>query len=785
MRKLCFSRWGKGMASTEALTGQSITQKLATGIIVTVLAVSLVAVAAMYLTVSHSTKKDLEQKADEISAYLVGALESPLWALSEKEIEMTANAVYQDESVARLVVRDDRGVVVFSKEKKGQGKLTTRSRNILHKQGRRETRVGEVEVSLTRTKYNRAKQRLLVYSILIILLILVAVVAVSNYLIRTTLRRPLDTLSKIAERYASGIYESEGHPLPYREFQPFGEVLAQMATRIHEQMRAALDAEARYRGIFENATEGIFQTTIDGRYLIANPAMARILGYDSPNELISGMRDIPHQLYVQPEDRERLLAALYAQERINEYEVRFRRRDQQEIWALLNARLVRDDSGSPLFIEGVLNDITARKCAQEELKKAYRYLEQKVEERTAELRSAKEAAEAANRAKSTFLSNMNHELRTPLSAILGYSELLKRDRALQPKQIEYLNIIGRSGDHLLELINSVLELSKIEAGRVSVDAVIFDLPLLLADLHAMFRIKAEAKNLCFVAPGTDGLPRHLVADENKLRQILINMLGNAIKFTESGAVSLRAGIDGQPGNGTRLVVEVADTGPGIAPEELESVFGVFQQTASGRRSKGGSGLGMAISRDYARLMGGDLTVSSNPEQGSVFRLELPVEEAGVLDSKAGGHQPRVTTIKEGQAIPRVLVVEDSEANRLLLLGLLQQAGFHARGAVNGLEAVEMFREFHPDFIWMDIRMPVMDGVEATRRIRSAEGGEAVTIVALTASCLADERKRVLASGFDELVFKPYRTQDIFDVMSRHLGVEYEHEEEMGEGDMGS
>lgn len=773
------------MSSAESIREQSITHRLATGIIVTVLAVSLVALAAMYLAVSYSTKKDLEQKADEISAYLVGALESPLWSLSEKEIEMTANAVYQDESVARLVIRDDRGVILLSREKQGQGNLTTRSRNILHRRGKHEIRVGQVDVALTRATYTRAKQSLLVSSTLIILLILVAVVAVTSHLIRTTLRHPLDTLSKIAERYALGIYESEGHLLPYREFQPFGEVLAQMATRIHEQMRAVLEAEARYRGIFENATEGIFQTTIDGRYLIANPAMARILGYGSPAELISDMRDIPHQLYVHPEEREKLLAALYATERISHYEVRFRRRDQQEIWALLDARLVRDEGGTPLFIEGVLNDITARKCAQEELKRAYRHLEQKVEERTAELRSAKEAAESANRAKSTFLSNMNHELRTPLTVILGYSELLKRDRALQPKQREYLNIIGRSGDHLLELINSVLELSKIETGHVSVDAVTFDLPLLLADLHAMFRAKAEAKNLCFVTPGTDGLPRHLVADENKLRQILINTLGNAIKFTESGSVSLRVWIEGQADGGMRLVAEVEDTGPGIAPEELESVFGLFEQTASGRLSKGGSGLGMAISRDYARLMGGDLTVASDPEQGSVFRLEIPVEEAGILDREPGEPTLRVAILKQGQDIPRILVAEDSEANRLLLLGLLQQAGFDARGAANGQEAVELFREFHPDFIWMDIRMPVMDGIEAARLIRGSEGGEAVTIVALTASCLADEHTGILASGFDELVLKPYHTRDIFDVMSRHLDVEYLHEDETAGESAGS
>jgi PAS domain S-box-containing protein len=766
------------MLSAKALEGQSITRRLTAGIIASVLVVSLVAVAAMYQVVSYTTKKGLEQKADEITAYLAGALESPLWAISEKEIELTANAVYQDDSVARLVVRDDRGTVLFSREKQGYGGLISRFATIMHKQGNREIAIGKVEVSLTPRKYQNLNRQLLGYSILVILLILVSIVLVTGFLIRATLRRPLDILTKIADRYASGVYDTGGGTLPYREFKPFGGALAQMADKIHEKILVAREAEAKYRGIFENATEGIFQTTLDGRFLIVNPAMARILRYDSPEVLISSVTDISRQLYVDRRDREKILALLLKQGGVTRYETRFFRKDNQQIWVLLNARLVRDRTGKPHYFEGLLTDITDRKRAEEELRHAYRSLEHKVEERTAELKTAKEAAEAANQSKSIFLANMSHELRTPLSAILGYSQLLQRDPSSQPGQREYLDIIGRSGEHLLALINSVLELSKIEAGHSTHETVSFDLPALLKDLHAMFRIKAEAKNLLFAPPETDGLPRFLSADANKLRQVLINMLGNAVKFTEKGSVSLRVTAVERNLAGMRLAIDVEDTGPGIAQEEMDKVFEVFEQTASGRRSSGGTGLGMAISRDYARLMGGDLTVTSTPGKGSVFRLELPVGEGS---APGMAPQARIAGLKNGTPVPRVLVVDDVEENRFLLARLLEQAGFPVRSAVNGLQAVELFAEFHPGFIWMDIRMPVMDGVEATRRIRGMEGGRETTIVAISASGLVEERERFLASGFDEFVRKPYHEQEIFGVMARLLGLEYEIEEDSTAG----
>jgi signal transduction histidine kinase/DNA-binding NarL/FixJ family response regulator len=404
------------------------------------------------------------------------------------------------------------------------------------------------------------------------------------------------------------------------------------------------------------------------------------------------------------------------------------------------------------------------------------HLEELVDKRTAELVVAKERAEASNRAKSVFLANMSHELRTPLNAILGYCQLMQRDFSLLPEQHEYLDTINRSGEHLLALINDVLQISKIEAGRTTVERTTFDLRAMLRHIEKMFDSSMEAKGLRFEVIGIDDLPQYAATDENKLRQVLVNLLGNAVKFTEHGGVAMQVAAEDGAADRMRLKVEVADTGVGIAEDELDKVFAYFEQTASGRAKKSGTGLGLALSRDYARMMSGDITVASKEGNGSTFYLNMEIGKGRASDIEERIPERHVIGLEPGQDVPRVLVAEDNEISRSLLVKILKTVGLDVQEAVNGKQAVEMFHKWRPDFIWMDVRMPVMDGLEATRRIKQTEAGQSIPIAALTAHALEEEKEVILAAGCDDFVRKPFHVQQILEVMAAHLGIRYVYEE---------
>ncbi len=550
----------------------------------------------------------------------------------------------------------------------------------------------------------------------------------------------------VAEQ-GQGIFDSAG------QLQALEGVIIDV-TELKRTEQALRASEADYRGIFETALEGIFRSTPEGRFLAVNPAMARMHGYNTPEEMISSITDLGSQVYVDPEDRRRILESLAETGHVNTYEYQARRKDGQLIWVLLSGRTVTDASGRLLYYQGTCLDITEHK-------------------RLADLQAAKTQAEIANRAKSVFLANMSHEIRTPMNAILGFTQLLLRDPTISPEHRTDLETIDRNGEFLLALLNDVLDLSKIEAQRASLNLAPCHLHQLVENVQFMFAARVEAKNLAFHLELAPDLPTAVVADEGKIRQILVNLLGNAVKFTEHGAITLRLRALPQDREHWLVQVDIEDTGPGIAPSELRLLFQQFEQTAAGRKSGSGTGLGLAISREFARMMEGDIAVRSVEGHGSVFTVTLRLGAVAGEPAKPRPAAPaHVLRLAPGQPPCTLLVVDDQEDSRRLLSALLRSVGFEIETASNGVEAVALFQRLKPRAILMDLRMPFMDGAEATRRIRSMEGGREVRILGLSASVIQELRDPM--EGVDGFLGKPFRDDELLERLRRLLDLRFDY-----------
>ncbi len=552
--------------------------------------------------------------------------------------------------------------------------------------------------------------------------------------------------------------------------------------RVVERTAQLQAANERYRVVSNLTSDYVYHITITpyGDFALdwATEAFSRFTGYP-PAELaavggwtaIIHSEDLPHY----QAQREALLAALAKDDQPvpTAFEYRIIARNGEIRWLRDYWQPIKEtDPHTTLAILGAAQDISERKLAEEALREA-----------TISAQRSAEAAQAANRAKSVFLANMSHELRTPLNAILGYSQLMVRDPQVTATQREQLETIGRSGEHLLGLINDVLTMSKIEAGRAVLQENAFDLHRQLEGLREIFLMQARNKGLTMILDIAPEIPHYVYADEGKLRQILMNLLSNAVKFTQEGGVTLRTGFkrrdpapDAPKAEPTLwLRFEVEDTGPGISPEEMKILFEPFIQTATGQKSKEGTGLGLPISQQFVHLMGGKLEVDSTMGKGSCFRLEIPIRlaEADEIETYVTHPHRRVTGIEPGPSY-RILIVEDQATNRDLLQRLLNEFGFEIQCAVNGQEGLSLWEFWQPHLIWMDMRMPVMDGYEATRRIkeRARTLGKSPIIIALTASAFEEDRTAILEAGCDDFVRKPFRESDIFEALTQHLGVRF-------------
>lgn len=542
------------------------------------------------------------------------------------------------------------------------------------------------------------------------------------------------------------------NPIIYRDHPCYFGYIKDISVRKEAEQRLK-DSQQLFYAVIDHAAVGLAQTALSGDFLLVNREFCKILGYDKEDFL---QQRLSFQQISHPDDLDTDLAHIRElisgnKERYH-IEKRYIRKDGSIVWGNLSVQLVKNDEGEPLYLINAVEDFTQRK----ELENA--------------LRQAKQVAEQANLAKSSFLASMSHEIRTPLNAILGFSSLMLNDDNLSRPQRDKLNIINRSGEHLLYLINDVLDMAKIEAGHIRLEIKVLDLTALFNDIANMMRVRAEEKGLNLLLDIPDNLARFIKTDTDKLRQILINLLGNAIKYSKEGGVSIRVAVAKQPN--PSLTVCIEDSGIGISSADLECIFEPFVQVGRINTHKG-TGLGLAIVKKYVELLGGTIQVKSELNKGSLFRLHIPVQladESELLCAETS--HVKVIGVEAGQPHYRMLIVEDQEENWLLLSQLLTDAGFEVEIAKDGIEGVEAFQRFQPHVIWMDRRMPNMDGIEATLQIRALENSRQVKIIALTASAFTDEREEMLKSGMDDFIRKPYRASEIFDCLTKHLGIRF-------------
>ena len=716
----------------------SISRNLTLSLVITVIAVAGIAIGINYINEIRRARQHIETRADEYIDLLVGSLQVPLWNLEAETVKHIAEFFARNVNVSDLRIVGEDGAVYYDIDLEREGPFIRRSATIQHEG----VRVGTVQMGMVARLPEDVSGSILRGSLLTLVVVLITLIGATGVLLRIFLKGPLDQLGAIVHAYdlqrvPSGMVDRSTLSA---ELEPLVDLLERMRDQIRSQMAALRQAEAKYRTIFENAVEGIFQTAPGGRLLTANPALAAMLGYNTPEAVVASVDNIATQCYVQAECLDDMIAIILGQGQVVGYETELMRKDGTVFWGAINARAIRDETGRIRYYEGTIVDISERK-------------------RLAELERAEATANAENRAKSELLANMSHEIRTPMNAVLGLTGLLSKTE-LSAKQRDYVGKIGASARILLGVINDILDYSKIEAGQLELESTELRINEIMERVSDGFSEKSAAKHIELVVSVADGVPPRLVGDPHRLEQVLVNLTDNAIKFTERGEVLVEVEPVGEDDQTTALTFSVQDTGVGMSRELLRRMFRVDRRGETDNDGRGGNtGLGLMICRRLVRMMGGELMAESTPESGTTFRFTLRFRRL----PGAPIDEMRLPTALSGL---KALVVDDNETARKTIEEMLRRFGFETAAVETGERALENLLDHrHPtDLVLTDWRMPGLDGLEISKRIRREPGFADLRIIMLTEMGTEEVMHRAEAAGVNAYLIKPVKQSILFDTI---------------------